>query len=237
VFSWVVNKVFFILEDTKMKKLMFVMLCVGLGLVLCGTTQAANLLLNSGFEINGGYGGSAAANWTETLDGSATGVEGWANQGVDSAWGMAVYWWNNGGNGGFYQSAAVTAGQVYDFKCFTLRDGGGQWLPDPENPGGPTIWVPNTMTGTYTMKIDWLAGTTLLGTTSMDITYTMGTADWIQLTLSGTAPTGADTANVGFDAAGVNNAGKFDNASFDVPEPVTMTILGLGSLFLARRRK
>ncbi|MEN6384339.1 MAG: PEP-CTERM sorting domain-containing protein [Phycisphaerales bacterium] len=221
-----------------MKNLM-VVLCVSA--VLCGTVQA-NLLLNSDFETNDGYGGGSAANWTETMvapnnDGSATGIEGWANHGGN--WGLAVYWWSNSGNGGFYQNVAVTAGQQYGFSCWTLRDGGGQWLPDPENPEGPTIWVPNTMAGTYTMKIDWLdASANILGTTSTDITYTMGTAEWIQLTLDGTAPAGSVSANVGFDAAGVNNAAKFDEASFDViPEPVTITLLGLGSLFLARRRK
>lgn len=221
-----------------MKKLM-VILCVSV--VLCGAARA-ELLLNGNFETNVGYGGGTADNWVETMvppnnDGSATGIEQWANHGGN--WGMAVYWWSNSGNGGFYQPVAVTAGQAYEFSCWTLRDGGGQWLPDPENPEGPTIWVPNTMTGTYTMKIDWLdADDALLGTTSQDITYTMGTADWVQMTLDGTALAGCVKAHVGFDAAGVNNAGKFDDASFvAVPEPVTMTILGLGSLFLARRRK
>ncbi|GEM_PF-2804593 len=210
-----------------MKNLM-VVLCVSA--VLCGTAQA-NLLLNSGFETNGGYGGATAANWTETLEGAATGVEGWANYAGN--WGMAVYWWSNGGTGGFYQNVAVTEGLQYEFSCQTLRDGNGQWIEGE--------WVPNTMQGTYTMKIDWLdAGNNLLGTTAIDITNTMGVGagGWVLKAVSGTAPVGAVSANVGFDAVGVNNAGKFDEASFDViPEPITVTLLGLGSLFLARRRK
>jgi hypothetical protein len=222
------KKVNFILEDKKMKKLMMV-LCVSL-LVLCGTANA-NLLLNSGFETNGGYGGATADNWTETLAGDATGVEGWANH--DGNWGMAVYWWSNGGNGGFYQNVAVTAGQQYEFSCWTLRDGNGQWVNGE--------WVPNTMAGTYTMKIDWLDGSgAILGTVSDDITNTMGVGagGWLLKAVAGIAPVGTVSANVGFDAVGVNNAGKFDDASFDViPEPITVTLLGLGSLFLARRRK
>jgi hypothetical protein len=210
-----------------MKNLM-VVLCVSA--VLCGTAQA-NLLLNSGFETNGGYGGATADNWTETLAGAATGVEGWANYAGN--WGMAVYWWSNGGTGGFYQNVTVTEGLQYEFSCQTLRDGNGQWIEGE--------WVPNEMQGTYTMKIDWLdADNNLLGTTAIDITNTMGVGagGWVLKAVSGTAPVGAVSANVGFDAVGVNNAGKFDEASFDViPEPVTVTLLGLGSLFLARRRK
>jgi hypothetical protein len=210
-----------------MKKLMYVMLCVGLGLVLCGTAQAANSLLNPSFNpVEGGGGGAAAANWTETLvppnnDGSATGVEQWAGHFGYPDWGMAVYWWNNGGNGGFYQDVAVTAGASYGYTIYATRDAG-------------------VLAGSIAMTIEWY-GDELLGTTSKDITNLIGVEEWpnpnwVNVFLAGEAPTGADVARVMISATGVTKALKFDDASF-VPEPATMTILALGSLFLARRRK
>jgi hypothetical protein len=210
-----------------MKKLMYVMLCVGLGLVLCGTAQA-NSLLNPSFDpVEGGGGGGAAANWTETLvppnnDGSATGVEQWAGRFGYPDWGMAVYWWNNGGNGGFYQDVAVSAGTSYDYTIWATRDAG-------------------VLAGSIAMTIEWYQGLTYLSATSLDITNLIGVEAWpltnyVNVSLTGEAPLLADTARAMISATGVTKALKFDDASF-VPEPATMTILALGSLFLARRRK
>ena len=214
------------------KKLMYVMLCVGLGLVLCGTAQAGpapNLLLNPSFNpVEGGGGGGAAANWTETLvppnnDGSATGVEQWAGRFGYPDWGMAVYWWNNSGNGGFYQDVAVSAGTSYEYTIWATRDAG-------------------VLAGSIAMEVGWYQGAILLGTTSKDITNLIGVEAWpltnyVNVSIDDPlAPPGSDTARVMINATGVTKALKFDDASF-VPEPATMTILALGSLFLARRRK
>jgi hypothetical protein len=204
-----------------MKKLM-VILCVSV--VLCGTAQAANLLLNADFETNGGFGGTTADNWTETgplysdpLQ-NAVGIEGWANHG--GGWGVAFYWWI-GPESGIHQDVAVTAGQEYEFKGWMLDDAAA------------------VTTSVYTMTIEWYQGTNLLGSTSEDISSQL-TNTWKELGLTGTALTGSDMARVIVSASGMVSGEtlKFDDASFvAVPEPVTMTILGLGSLFLARRRK
>jgi hypothetical protein len=206
---------------------MYVMLCVGLGLVLCGTAQADNLLLNSSFETNTGGGGSAA-NWTNT---GATGTETWAWHTGD--WGMAVYswggWegcpWPEAGTGEFYQDVAVTGDTYYAYTIWATRD---PWT------------VP--MAGSITMKIEWYDGATLLSTVSRDITNAIGVEapplpNWVQVNIDPLSPTDADMARVMISTHVVNNALKFDDASFGVPEPVTMALLGLGSLFLVRRRK
>jgi hypothetical protein len=209
-----------------MKKLMMV-LCVSL-LVLCGTANA-NLLLNPGFETSGQipdpgnmWGDGTALNWTKT---GAVNREGWANHSGD--WGNTFQWWQ-GASGSFYQEVAVTAGTKYELSAWYLDD------------------KATVTQSVYTANIEWYQGATLLGTTTLNLSPLLSNV-WQQLSVSGTAPTNCDIARIVFSGSNMyefpvgSNGGevlKVDDAAFDViPEPVTVTLLGLGSLFLARRRK
>ena len=65
------------------------------------------------------------------------------------------------------------------------------------------------------------------------------TGDWSQLTLTGTAPAGVSTMTLGLGIGNYSFGRQilFDDASLTIiPEPMTIGLLGLGALFLRRRK-
>ena len=91
------------------------------------------------------------------------------------------------------------------------------------------------------MKIEWIdaSGTEI----SEDIEYFAATSDWTQITGSAfTAPAGTDSVTmvVGMESwAGglMGSTVAFDNVALDIiPEPMSIALLGLGGLFLRRRK-
>ncbi|MBI9020200.1 MAG: hypothetical protein JEZ10_02960 [Verrucomicrobia bacterium] len=147
----------------------------------------ANLLQNPGFEANSG-GGGAADNWMSTAE---PGTENWATH--TGAWGMSVVTWRGTGTGYFYQDVAVVGNSPYTYNIWTARD-------------------PGTLTGQYTMKIEWYDGATYLSTDSLLLSDISDV--WAQKTLSVTSPAAADLARVMISFSSINIVGKFDDAEF-----------------------
>ncbi|RKY24826.1 MAG: hypothetical protein DRP62_02845, partial [Planctomycetota bacterium] len=163
-------------------------------LTIFAVTVQANLLCNPGFEENGGYGGASADYWTDI---GAAGCESWGDfsERGTGTWGMVIYTWGEGaGNATVYQDIPVRAGIDYVYSMWTKRDGG-------------------TLAGSYTMKVEWYAGATLLGETSRDVSDEISDV-WTEVTLNVTSMDTADTARVMLIGTGVDKCGKFDDANF-----------------------
>jgi len=185
-------------------------LVIALSVVLaCSVSQAQ--LLNGDFEAGVGLN---ADNWTKY---GAANREGWANHGGGQ--GMALEWWAGAG-GGFYQDVAATAGATYTLSAWYLDDAAA------------------VVTSLYTTKIEWYDSlATLISISSQNVSPLVNNT-WQQLSLVDTAPVGAVTARVVFDAAGMvgGETLKIDDVALAVPEPSALTLLGLGGLLLRRKK-
>jgi len=151
-----------------------------------------------------------------TMSGVA-GYEGWAAH--TGSRGIAVRTWAGSEGEAHYDNVSVTGGESYLYTLWGLSD--------------------DVITqGSYYMKVEWYDGENLLGESVKDISDGLTNADWTQFSFNVTAMAGSDSARVMFGGTGVNVVGKFDDASFvEVPEPATVFILGLGGLFLSRRKR
>ncbi len=157
-------------------------------------TVQTNMLLNPGFENNGGVSGSGAVHWTNTEE---AGIETWAAH--NDSWGMAIVTWNGDGTGDVYQEVDVRPAESYTYAIWTLRDA-------------------DTLSGNFYMKIKWYNGETYLGENSQNIT--IPSDSWIQQTIEATSPAGSNTARIIFGSVNINRVGKFDDASFSGPAPI-----------------
>jgi hypothetical protein len=260
---------------------MYVMLCVGLGLVLCGTAIASPVIngaviktrifndnptsivtTNNSYPssitikdeqiVGGGWanlhnfrlsadGGSTAASFANgdafgfAADVTLTGT-GNAEGGLQVA-----PWWSLDVDGRFMANTgngeiAVFGGRL-PFYSFTVGHGLNYIKGDTIRMG--VVYRPNSLSLLDPATIEYLV-------TMAATTYSSGPLAFDQGNPAEDPPHGLwgmlSPAQVGgYFQPQVGTAGNWEQVAFEnmdyVPEPATMTILALGSLFLARRRK
>ena len=193
---------------------------------------SANLLVNPGFEIGPGGGGTPDG-WFKYNE---VGQEGWANQTGTN--GMAFWNWNNGIYGGFFTdvSSNVNVGAVVNFSIWGNAEANYR-SSDSET------WL----------KIEWWTngGSTWTMQSTLDVygALTANPNTWNQYTLTVTN-TLANVVTIkplvgfggGTNLALGSSAAKWDNADLTItdaiPEPTIAGLLGFaGLLFCAVRRR
>ena len=193
---------------------------------LVATTQA-ELLLNGDFE-GGVYGGTTwyytfgltytdvPNNWNMNYAGFSSGHTYFSTGGADGGGFIRLNDYSTGSWASLYQTVSVVGGEQYAFSVWT------------KSVSGDAPWG----------RINWDVGTDV----SVGSTGAVAGSTWASLDF-GThiAPAGATTATIyvgtwGNDVAGIDSV-DYDNASFSlVPEPITISLLGLGALMLRRRK-
>jgi hypothetical protein len=263
------------------KKLMYVMLCVGLGLVLCGTaiaspcingavikTRIFNDNPNSVVTTNNSYASSITIN-----DDQSGGGQGWANLHnfrLSADGGTTLASFANADGFGFAADVTLTGTgnsegglQVAPWWSldvdgrFMVNTGGeiavfGGRLPfySFTNAHGLTYTKGNTVRLGVVYRPNSLSAldpATIVYIVTMDSnTYCSGELLFDEGNPAEDPPHGVwgmlSPAQVGgYFQPQVGTTGNWEQATFGnmnyVPEPATMMILALGSLFLARRRK
>jgi hypothetical protein len=266
-----------------MKKLMFVMLCVGLGLVLCGTAIASPIIdgaviktrifndnPNSVVTTTNNYASSITIK--DDQSGCGPGWNGWANlhnfrlsddggstpalfanadafgfaadvtlTGTGNSEGglLVSPWWSLDVDGRFMANTggeiAVFGGRL-PFYSFTVQHSLTYTKGDTIRMG--VVYRPNSLSEPDPATIEYIV--TMAGTThsSGELAFDIGNP-------AEDPPHGVWGLLTPFEVGGYFQPNVYGTAweqvAFEnmvyVPEPATMTILALGSLFLARRRK
>jgi hypothetical protein len=189
---------------------------------MAGIASAANLLTNGDFAL--GSDGTTAPNNAALAWSQYNSSGGWNNREtsgnpVPGDYLMAIGC--AGGYGAFaWQDVVGTAGTIYKLSADSSLD---NWW---KNAG-------------Y-LKIEFYdAGAVMVGFAESphwaQAGYDTG-LPWANYSITGTAPAGTVTVRSMLGTWGEGGTARFDNAVL-VPEPATMIMLGLGSLFMARRKK
>ena len=264
-----------------MKKLMYVMLCVGLGLVLCGTAIASPVINGAVIKTriwndnptsivttSNSYPSSltikdeqiVAKPWANlhnfrlSADGGSTPAS-FANADAfgfaadvtltgtgNSEGGLQVApWWSLDVDGRFMANTgngeiAVFGGRL-PFYSFTNPSGHGLTYTKGDTIRMGVVYLPNSLSALDPATIEYIVTMAQATYSSGPLAFDEGNpaeghGSWGMLT----------PAQVGgYFQPQVGTAGNWEQVAFGnmdyVPEPATMTILALGSLFLARRRK
>lgn len=188
---------------------------------IAGLAQA-NLLSNGDFELGapGNLGSNSPTDW------GAWGWNGWLNRdsppSIDTQ--SVKMWWDDTG---IWQSYAGTAGETYEYSV-QVQD----WSGNTNEITWDAVLAAcfYTDTGGFLLRQEFVLDT---ATVADDVWHTLsGTATapdetyWVQMQLYLT----------GWED-GIDGSIYFDNASLTlVPEPMTMVLMGLGGIFLRRRR-
>ncbi len=265
-----------------MKRLMYVTLCVSLGMVLCGTAIASpaidSAVINtrifnddptstltttnsyaSSITINDtptGVGWANLHNFLLSDDGGSTAAS-FANgdpfsfasdvsitgQGISEAGLLVSPWWSLNVDGRYMINGSsgeiACFGGRLPFYSFTADQGLSYTKGDTVRMG--VIYNPHALNMSAPATIEYLL--TMAGTdyTSGAIAFDQGNpaeghGEWGMLTPAGVG--GYFQIQTGNSGAGNWEQATFGDMVYSpVPEPATMALLGLGSLFLVRRRK
>jgi hypothetical protein len=213
------------------KLMMYVVVCVSLGIVLCGTAQA-NLLQNGDFEQGdvGQLGNVTIPNWTYWgVSGAHMSDAGYK---YDTK-GMLI-WWDDVG---MYQDVFdVVVGQEYEYSVSAISKAADKLK------GWDLV-----------VRSEWTAANwATIGSTNIGYFFGAksesnpgdGTETWKVISGTDTAPAGAAHGKIYFQLVQggswdyTGGSVCFDNVSVvAIPEPVTMALLGIGGLLFIRRRK
>jgi len=203
-------------EDRKMKKVLLLM-----ALLAVTGIASAELLTNGNFEDGdtGQVGVVAIPGW------NSWGSNGWHNDDagavIDTK--SMKFWWDGVG---MFQDFAATAGVNYDYSVQVI---------DASRDTTPNNWDLQIEAEFYDA-----ANTQLLAVPVGYFDSGIEPDDtWVQIGSSVVAPVGTSYGRVVIRSLdwqdGIGGALYFDNVSV-VPEPATLTLLGLGGLLLRRRK-
>lgn len=191
-------------------------------LSLAGSANA-ELLLNRSFDdLDGGTGNPTSASWGAWSWGSggAAALLDGAPDPAHSGPAYAEIWGWSGGSGGFYQGVTPVVGEAYELSIWA-RDQG--WGADKNL--------------SFTLQVNDGAGWNLLVNELVYSGTGLGDSDYHKFsTITPIIPAGTVAAEFGFTFAGSGTFALDDASMAVVPEPMTLGLLGLGGLFLRRRR-
>ena len=205
----------------KMMKVTSVIVLLAM-LSLAGSAQA-ELLLNRSFDDLLGTGNPSSANWGGWSYGSA-GAAALLDGAPDPAHSGPAYaevWAWAGGSGGFYQGGLTpVVGEAYELSIWARDQGWG----DDKNLS-------------LVLQVNDGSGWNLLVNELVYSGVGLGDSDYHQFSVITPAiPAGTVEAEFSFTFAGSGTFALDDASMAVVPEPMTLSLLGLGGLFLRRRK-